>query len=172
MAEKSTKLSPQEMLAAIATAGSNMSEFLNSTKHLGTDKDGEKPYWLECQLNNAVKIKFKDNKLICQYTVEILNPLRLGFKHEATVDGAFSDIVQYIKKGYKNITGNSLSLTQDTDILENVVQSSARRQIRTYVAGYSIGGLDSQVEKDKNDTKELLKKAIDKSDQMTVFKKK
>lgn len=169
---KAEKITPKEMFAALATAGSNISEYLHSNKHFATQKETEKPYWLDCQVNQAVKFRFKDNKVFCQYTVEILNPLRLGYKHEANVDNAFSDIVQYLKKGYKEITGKSLGLKQATDIMESVVQSSARRQIRTYVAGYVIEGVDSQVEQDEKDTRELLKKAIDKANDMTVYKRK
>lgn len=171
MAEKEKGLSRDELLAAISTAAYQNSDHLNSNKHLGQDEEGDKPYWLTCQLNHAMRVKLKDNKIFCTYTVEVLNPLKLGFRHESEVDKAFADFESFLKKRYKDITGKSLSLKRQTDIVEEALVEGARRQIRKYTAGYTIGGMESEVEKNKKETEELLKKAVQKAKEMTVFKK-
>lgn len=171
MAEKEKKLSRQELLAAISTAAYQNTEHLNSNKHLGQDEEGDKPYWLSCQLNHSMKVKLRDNKIFCTYTVEILNPLRLGFKHEADVNKAFSDFESFLKKGYKDVTGKSLSLKQQTDIVEETLIESARRQIRKYTTGYTIGSIESEEEKYKKETEDLLKRAVDKLKDMRIYKK-
>jgi len=171
MTDKEKGLSRIELLAAIATSAYNNTEFLNSKKHLGQDDESEKPYWLQCQLNQAMRVRMRDNKIFCTYTVEISNPLRLDYRHEAGVDKAFSDFESYLKKGYKDITNKSLTLKKQTDIVEEVLLVSARRQIRKYTTGYSIGGIESMEDQVKKETEELLKKAVDKASQMTVFKK-
>lgn len=171
MAKNEKKLSRQELLAAISTTANANSEYLNSNKHLNQDDDSEKPYWLQCQLNHSMKTRLRDNKIFCTYTVETVNPLRLGFKHEAEVDKAFSDFESYLKKGVKDITGKALSLKRQTDIVEETLIEGARRQIRKYTAGYTIGSIDSEEEKAQKETEELLKKALDRGNDLKVFKK-
>lgn len=170
--EKTKKITPKEMFAAISTIGANASEFLNSKRLQAKDEESDVPYWNECQLNSGVKFKLKDDKLIIIYTEESMNPLRLDWRHNVNIDNAFADILSYLKKEYKNITGKALSLKQESDILENALYLSNRRVVKNYISVYSIGGVDSVAEQDKKDVKEILKSAFKKADEMTVFKKK
>lgn len=166
------KLTVHEILSAIATAIYGASEHTNSKRHNAYNDEMDKAHWLECAMNDSVKFKFKDDKLILIYTIEITNPLKLTNDHVNKVTDQLSQVVKYIKTKYKDITNKTLTLTQDSDVFEQALPLSLVRQYRIYTCAYKIGGIDSVVAQNEKDVKELLKAASDKADAMTVFKKK
>ena len=170
MADK--KMTTHEILSGIATAIYQSSEHTNSKRHNAFNDEAEKPYWVECAMNDSVKFKVKDNKLVLIYTVEIQNPLKLDNCHVNKVEDQLDQVVVYLKKKYKEITKEALTLTQESDIFEQAIPLSLVRQIRVYSCCYKIGGIESVAEQNEKDVKELHKSALDKADAMTVFKKK
>ena len=165
------ELSAHQIFSAIATAAYQTSEYTNSKRHNSFDEEQEKSYWVECPMTNGLKFKFKDNKLVLILSKEIKNPLKIDNHYENSINASLDGAVKEIKKKYKEITGKSLSLTADTDVYEQIVPLSLVRQIRVYSCMYKIGGIESMREEAEKETKELFKSALEKADQMTVFKK-
>ena len=74
---------------------------------------------------------------------------------ENEMEQTMNDVVNHLKKQYKKITGNTLSLTPEGEV-DCLVQSTSR--VRVFVTAkktYKVGGLDS-VEAAKNDSKDKL----------------
>ena len=71
--------------------------------------------------------------------VDELHP-RNQFENE--IEAKFADIVKFLKKEYKNITSDSVTLTEDSDA-DILVQTTSR--VRTWVQAhkqYAVGGFD------------------------------
>lgn len=169
---ESKKMTHYQVLSAIATAVHNSSEFTNSKRFNSYEEEAEKQHWLEWEEPiSGLKCKFKDDKLILIFTEEITNPLKLTNYYTNKIEAKIDNIVSSIKQKYKEITNKTLSLKQIGDIYERAVPLSMVRQIRDYTVVFKIGGIDSYVDQYNKDVKELLKTALDKAEQMTVFKK-
>lgn len=167
------KLTHYQVLSAIATAVQNSSEYTNSKKYNSYEDEADKPHWIEWEEPiSGIKCKFKDDKFILIFTEEITNPLKLTNYYTNKIESKIDNIISSIKKKYKEITNKTLSLKQIGDIYERAHPLSMVRQIRDYTVVYKIEGIESYADQYNKDVKELLKSAIDKADQMTVFKKK
>ena len=86
-------------------------------------------------------VKFHGDKLIITYQSEIKLKEVKDDKFESEVEGMISQVAKFLRKEYKKITGNTLTLTKDADP-QVVVQSTSR--YRTWVQAqmpYRIGGL-------------------------------
>tara|TARA_Y100001938_G_C8098376_1_gene439755 strand:+ start:3820 stop:4386 length:567 start_codon:yes stop_codon:yes gene_type:complete len=82
------------------------------------------------------------NKLIIKYQSEIQLKEVHGGKFEEEISQKLEDIASYIKKEYKKVTGNSLTLTKADKEPDIFVQSMSR--IRSWVqaqCSYQIGGI-------------------------------
>lgn len=164
-------LSQYEMMSAIATSIHQMSLYTDRNKMNEFEEDAEKPYWLEYRPTNALKFKFKDNMLILMLTREITNPLKLTNHYNNEINVGIKDAVTSIKNKYKEITGKTLSLSEYSDVYEQVLPLSLNRQLRTYICMYKIGGIESNIELAEKERKEFLKTALDKAESMSLFKK-
>jgi Holliday junction resolvase-like predicted endonuclease len=100
---------------------------------------------LDSRNMDGFKVKFHGDKLVCTYHSEIkLKDVYKG-SLENEVEKTLNDIVSHLKKQYKKITGNALSLSPqgEADLL---VQSTSR--VRVFVTAnktYKIGGGDGVV---------------------------
>jgi hypothetical protein len=101
----------------------------------------------------------QSNNLIIKYQSEIHLKEVHGGKFEGEIAQRMQDIANYIKKEYKKVTGNSLTLTKEDKEPHVLVQSSSR--IRSWVQAtqrFKIGGIPDQpqmgktVEERLNDT--------------------
>jgi len=86
-------------------------------------------------------VSFHGNKLFIKYQADVLlkDVAANGFENE--IAGMIKKVVSYLKKEYKKITGNALTLTMEGDV-DVLVQKTS--QVRTWVqatAIYKIGGL-------------------------------
>lgn len=92
---------------------------------------------------DGFKVKFHGDKLMCTYQSDIkLKDVYKG-NLENEMEQTMNDIVNHLKKQYKKITGNALTLTPQGEV-DCLVQSTSR--VRVFVTAkksYKVGGLDS-----------------------------
>ena len=74
---------------------------------------------------DGFKIKIQGNMLFCNYQCEIKLKDVHGKNFENDIAQYFKDYLKYLKKEYKNITGNTLSLTEPSEI-DTIIQSTSR----------------------------------------------
>lgn len=162
------KLTAPEIMSAIATAVYQTADHLDSKRLNTFDNEAEKQYWVSWEDPiNAIKCKFRDNKLLIMFTVEIINPLKLTNHYTNKIDAKLGDIVSQIKSKYKEITGKSLGLSKFGETFEQSTPLSNRQQLKTYFCVYTIDGLDSVEKQNAQDVKELLDNALSKAEKAT-----
>tara|TARA_R100000008_G_scaffold67454_1_gene44524 strand:- start:1243 stop:1758 length:516 start_codon:yes stop_codon:yes gene_type:complete len=91
---------------------------------------------------DGFKIRIDGTKLIVTYQSEIRLKDVYAQDLEGELEQTMADIVSFLKKQYKKITGNALSLTPVGDC-DALVQTTSR--VRVFVIAtklYQIGGLD------------------------------
>ena len=111
---------------------------------------------LDSRNMDGFKVKFHGNRLVCTYQSDIkLKDVYKG-KLENEVEQTISDIVKHLKKQYKKVTGNTLSLTPEGDADLRVQSTSRVRVFVTANKTYKVGGLES-VEDAKKSSKEREK---------------
>ena len=116
---------------------------------------------------DGFKVRLYGDRLCLTYNVD--QPLKWFHQpdYQGEVDTALANIVKFLKKEYKRITGNALSLTKEgeTDILVQYI--SRIRNNCCAKAHYKIGGLDgvdetalfeNKLEQEKNIIREFLSK--------------
>ena len=113
---------------------------------------------IDSRLIDGFKVRFSGPKMIVTYQSEMrVNELHPRNQFENEINAKFSDIAKFLKKEYKKITKNSVSLTEvaDADIL---VQSMSRKH--TWVQAtkqYKIGGLEEVASvRQSSDRSELM----------------
>tara|TARA_Y100000592_G_scaffold44672_1_gene70840 strand:+ start:619 stop:1173 length:555 start_codon:yes stop_codon:yes gene_type:complete len=101
---------------------------------------------VDSRIMDGFAVRFAADKLIITYQSDILvKELHPRTEFENEIERRFADIVKFLKKEYKNVTGNSVSLSP-TGPADMMVQSTSR--VRNWVQAvkqYSIGG-DSTVD--------------------------
>ncbi len=97
---------------------------------------------IEARVMDGFNVNFHGDKLVVKYQSEVkLSDIHeKGFENE--VVSSINDIVKYLKKEYKRITGDTLTLTKlgEPDILAQHLNKS-----RTWIQSsqvFKIGGLD------------------------------
>ena len=63
-------------------------------------------------------------------------------RFEAQMEQRLADIVKYLKKEYKNVTGNSVSLKKEGEVDVRVESASRVHSWATVYQMYKIGGID------------------------------
>ena len=115
---------------------------------------------LETREIDGFKIKFHGNKLNILYHAEIkLKETHDRNRFENTISANINDIANYLKREYKKVTGNTLTLTKEgePDIMVQHI-SNIRSNCQANCI-YKIGGLDGVVTVDEgSDSKERLDK--------------
>lgn len=115
----------------------------------GLKRDEGNPI-LDGRVLDGFAVNMQGDKLLVTYHSEI----RLEDVHDKTfekdVTGMINDVVKFLKKEYKNVTGKALTLTRDEDYPVKVrVESTSR--VRAWVlasAVYTIGGAKQPRNKD------------------------
>ena len=115
---------------------------------------------VDSRVMDGFKVKFHGDKLVILYQSEI--PIKEvhnnGFVND--VESIFSDIAKFLRKEYKSITGDSLTLTPQGDaqvLLQNM------SNIRTWCQAnktYKIGGLKGVEPVSEGTPEDRLDKAI------------
>ena len=100
---------------------------------------------LDKRIMDGFNIKFYGNMMCLSYMSETrLKEVYVnGF--ESDVEQRIADIASFLRKEYKKITGNSISLTKEGEVDMRVENSS---RVRTWVTAkmhYKVGGLDDSM---------------------------
>jgi len=121
---------------------------------LGEDYEPDKPGILRREEGDALidqrvmdgfNVKFYGDMMCLAYQSEIQLKEVYASGFEGDTDQRLEDIAGWIKKEYKKITGNSVTLTAEGEIDIRVENSS---RVRTWVTAkkhYKIGGLSEQM---------------------------
>ena len=124
---------------------------------LGEDYEPEKPGILRREEGDALidqrvmdgfNVKFYGNMMCLTYQSEIQLKEVYASGFEAEIDQRLEDIAGWLKKEYKKITGNSVSLTVEGEA-DLFVQNTSR--VRTWVQAkkhYRVGGLSEEMNND------------------------
>ena len=89
-------------------------------------------------------IKFHGDRLIINYHSEIKLKDIYGSDIEAEIDQMITDVASFLKKEYKKITGESLTLTPDGEVRVLAQNTSRVRSFVTADKTFKIGGIDSE----------------------------
>ncbi len=94
---------------------------------------------------DGFNVKIYGDMMCLTYQSDVRLKEVYGSGFEGEVDQRLTDIVSWIKKEYKSLTGNSVTLTEEGEV-DVMVQSTSR--IRTWVQAkkhYRIGGLSEEM---------------------------
>ena len=134
----------QEILQGIAQAAANAYDGALDDKgepiKVGLSRE-EGHLIHDSRIIDGFKVKIQADKLIVLYHGDITTKDVHGGKFEDEMQSMINDVVKFLKKEYKKITGNSLTLTKDGDV-DVMVQKVSN--VRTFVQAngtYKIGGL-------------------------------
>jgi len=114
------------------------------------------------------------NKLCVMYTTEVLvKDVAKKGKYEDELHQNVADIVSFIKKEYKKVTGNSLSLTELKDPPPDleIIQTSRVRTEAKMTCHYEVAGLEEFQAKDDlrdkrmKESEKFMKQSTDKRPQ-------
>ncbi len=101
---------------------------------------------LDKRIMDGFKVSFYGPKMCINYMSEIKLKGLEGDKLEGEIDQMMADIAAYLKKEYKRITGNAVSLTKDGEVKANIQYMN---RVRCWVQAkqfFDIGGLDGTEE--------------------------
>jgi hypothetical protein len=126
---------------------------------LGEDNKPDKPGILRREEGDALidqrvmdgfNVKFYGNMMCLSYQSEIQLKEVIASGFEEDIDQRITDISGWLKKEYKKITGNSVSLTAEGEV-DVLVQNTSR--VRTWVQAkkhYKVGGLVAEMNDDNS----------------------
>ena len=110
----------------------------------------------DSRVMDGFKVSFYGTQLCIHYHAEVKLSEVYANGFESDLEQMIEDIASFIKKEYKKVTGNALSLTSAGEI-DAIVQSTSR--VRTFVQArkfYDIGGLDDSTEGIKDPSEDRL----------------
>ena len=133
--------------AANAYDGSHIAKYNadGEERKIGLRREDGDPI-LDSRVIDGFKVKFKGNKLCVNYQSEIrMKEIHKGAKFESEMEQTMADIIKFLKKEYKTITGNTLSLkpVDEVDIFVQPV-SRTRTDLSMYQE-FEITSLDKKV---------------------------
>jgi len=111
---------------------------------------------------DGFKVAFHGPTLCIKYHSEIsLKEVHDKNNFETDIEGRFGDIAKFLRKEYKSVTGDSLSLTAEGNsdiIVQSISSTRSWVQAQKY---YAVGGL-SEVEDSRQESKEDLDSSVKK----------
>ncbi len=96
---------------------------------------------------DGFKVRVDGNKLVVLYQSDIKLRDVYSTNYEDVINSTFSDIVKFLKKEYKSITGNALSLSEDGEPDIMIQKTSKVRVWCQATKAYKIGNLDGVVDR-------------------------
>ena len=133
--------------AANAYDGSHVGKYNvdGEEKKIGLRREEGDPI-LDSRVIDGFKVKFKGNKLCVTYQTEIhIKEVHKGAKFESEMEGVMADIIKFLKKEYKTITGNTLSLKPIGEVDIFVQPISRTRTDLSMYQEFEITSLDKSV---------------------------
>ena len=103
---------------------------------------------LDKRVIDGFNVKFYGNMMCIGYQSEVQLKEVYANGFEGEVEQRVADIASFLKKEYKKITGNSVSLTEEGEIDVRVETSSRVRSWVTAKMHYKVGGLDEAMKND------------------------
>ena len=107
-------------------------------------------------------VKFHGNKLIVTYQSELNLKEVKDDQFQNEVEGMIGQVVKFLKKEYKRVTGSSLSLTKDADADILVQNVSNYRTWSQAQMPFVIGGLNETEEVSAGSSEDRLDNSIKK----------
>jgi len=134
-----------DVIKGLNQAASNAYDGADLEENIGLKREEGDPV-IDSRIMDGFRVRFAADKMIVSYQGEVtLKELHPRNQFENEVEQKFVDIAKFLKKEYKNITKNTVTLTEVSPC-EVMVQSTSR--VRSWVQAskqYSIGGLDEVV---------------------------
>ena len=118
---------------------------------------------LDARVMDGFNAQFHGDKLIIKYHSEVKLKDTHDSKFENEVEGMINSVVKYLRKEYKKVTGNSLTLTKDGEVNMLVQRLSNYRTWVEATAIYKIGGLgdvEAAGETDEHKLDDAIKKFL------------
>ena len=116
---------------------------------------------LEARVMDGFKIRFFGDKLCVLYHSEMnIKEIHDKNRFESDIEQMLADIASYLKKEYKKITGDSLTLTKDGEV---DIFVSYMNNVRSWVQAkqfYKIGGLKEVLDSREPESEDRLDQAI------------
>ena len=100
---------------------------------------------LDKRVMDGFNVRFYGNMMCLSYMAEVQIKEEYGKGFESDVESQIAEIVKFLQKEYKKITGNSVSLTTEGEIDVRVENSSRVRSWVTAKMHYKVGGLDESM---------------------------
>ena len=123
-------------------------------------KREEGPPINDSRVMDGFKVSFYGTQMCIHYHSELKLKDVYANGFESDLEQMIADIAKFIKKEYKKVTGNTLSLKKVGE-MEAIVQNTSR--VRTWVQAkcyYDLGGLDDSTEGIKAGSEERLDDAF------------
>ena len=99
---------------------------------------------IDSRLIDGFKVKFAGPKMVVSYQSEVrVDELHPRNRFDNEIEAKFADIKKFLKKEYKKITKESVTLTEDSEV-DIIVQTTSRNH--TWVQAnrqYAVGGFDN-----------------------------
>ena len=129
--------------AANAYDGAHMESYSSDGKAraIGLKREEGNPL-IDSRVMDGFGVTFHGNQLCISYHSEVKLKEVYGTSFESDVESTISDVASFLKKEYKVVTGNSLSLTPVGEV-DIIVQNTSR--IRTWCQAkmyYDIGSVE------------------------------
>lgn len=129
--------------AANAYDGSHMESYSSDgeARKVGLKREDGNPL-IDKRVMDGFSVKFHGNKLCIKYHAEVKLKEVYAGSFESDTESMINDIAKFLKKEYKVITGNSLSLTPEGEV-DILVQNTSR--VRTWCQAhrfYNIGSIN------------------------------
>ena len=127
-----------EVLAGLQQAASNA---YDGGEETGALKREEGNPLLDFRVNDDFKVRFQGNKLYVTYSVELPRAEYHERDFYLNLQQTIEDLVSYLKKEYKKVTGNSVSLSKDGDMDADLDYISNIKVLVKATCPYKISGL-------------------------------
>ena len=106
---------------------------------------------LDKRVMDGFGVKFYGNMMCLSYMSEVQLKEVYGNGFEEDVEKQIAEVVKFLQKEYKKITGKSVSLTAEGEVDVRVENSSRVRSWVTAKMHYKVGGLDKEMSNDNSE---------------------
>jgi hypothetical protein len=134
-----------DIIKGLNQAASNAYDGAGLEEEIGLNREEGDPI-LDSRVMDGFRVRFSADKMIVTYQAEcMLKETHPRNQFENEIERRFVDIVKFLKKEYKNITRDSVTLNETAPV-EMMVQTTSR--VRTWVQAkkqYTIGGMSEAV---------------------------
>jgi hypothetical protein len=127
-----------EVLAGLQQAAANA---YDGGEETGALKREEGNPLLDFRVNDDFKVRFQGNKLYVTYSVELPRKEYHERDFDLNLQQTIEDLASYLKKEYKKVTGNSVSLSKDGDMDADLEYISNIKVLVKATCPYKISGL-------------------------------